>query len=92
LALPPSESVRCIDLGVGSGESVNSVVTRAAHLFGLEPHILHEASAAEYIQFVIDPRPFTLLYQFTPNISLEVGLKNLAGHLEQEDYKKHVEN
>jgi nucleoside-diphosphate-sugar epimerase len=88
LALPPSERVRCIDLGVGSGESVNSVVTRAAHIFGLEPQITHEASAAEYIQFVIDPWPFTSLYQFTPTISLEVGLKYLADHLEQEDYKR----
>jgi nucleoside-diphosphate-sugar epimerase len=88
LTLPPSERVRCVDLGVGSGESVNSVVTRAATLFGLEPQITHEASAAEYIQFVIDPRPFMSTYQFTPTISLEVGLKRLAHHLEREDYKR----
>ena len=53
LVLPLSERVRCIDLGVGSGESINSVVRRAAHLFGLEPQITHEGSATEYIQFVI---------------------------------------
>jgi UDP-glucuronate 4-epimerase len=88
LALPPTERVRCIDLGVGRGESVNSVVTRAAHIFGLEPQILHKASAAEYIQFVIDPRPFASLYQFSPKVSLEAGLKNLANHLEQEDNKR----
>lgn len=88
LALPPSRGVRCIDLGVGSGESVNSVVTRAAHFFGLEPQITHEDSAAEYIQFVIDPGPFTSLYQFTPRISLEEGLKYLADHLEREDYER----
>jgi nucleoside-diphosphate-sugar epimerase len=85
LALPPLEMVRCIDLGVGSGESVNSVVTRAAHVFGLEPQIMHEGIAAEYIQFVIDPYPFTSLYQFTPTIPLEVGLRYLADYLEQED-------
>lgn len=85
LALPPSEGVRCIDLGIGGGESVNSVVTRAAHAFGLEPRITHKASAAEYIQFVIDPCPFTSLYQFKPTTSLEVGLKYLADHLERED-------
>jgi nucleoside-diphosphate-sugar epimerase len=88
LALPPSGGVRCIDLGVGSGESINSVVTRAAHLFGLEPQITYEGSVAEYIRFVIDPRPFTLLYQFTPRISLEEGLKYLIEHLEQEDYER----
>lgn len=88
LALPPSERVRCIDLGVGSGESVNSVVTRAAHIFGLEPQIKHEGSVAEYIKFVIDPGPFTSLYQFKPTTSLEVGLRRLANHLEQEDYKR----
>jgi nucleoside-diphosphate-sugar epimerase len=88
LALPPSEGVRCIDLGVGSGESVNSVVIRAAHLFGLEPQITYEGSTAEYIQFVIDPRPFTSLYQFTPTIPLEVGLKSLLDYLKLEDDKR----
>ena len=84
LTSPPSEGVRCIDLGVGSGEIVNQVVTRAAHTFGLEPHIRHEGSPAEYIRFVIDPQPFTSIYQFTPAISLEVGLRRLAAHLEQQ--------
>ena len=88
LTLPPSEKVRCIDLGVGSAQSINSLVTRAAHVFGLEPEITHETSTAGYIQFVIDPCPFTSLYQFTPTISLEVGLKHLAHHLEQEDYSR----
>ncbi len=84
LTSPPLEEIRCIDLGVGSGESVNSVVMRAAHIFDLEPQISHEGSTAEYIRFVIDPRPFTSIYQFTPTISLEVGLRCLAAHLEQE--------
>ncbi len=88
LTLPPSRGVRCIDLGVGSGESINSVVTRAAHLFGLEPQITYEGSAAEYIRFVIDPHPFALLYQFTPRISLEEGLKYLTDQLEQEGYER----
>src|SRR6266700_7784725 len=35
LTSPPLEEIRCIDLGVGSGESVNSVVMRAAHIFDL---------------------------------------------------------
>ena len=85
LALPPAEELRCIDLGVGSGESVNQVVTRAAHTFGVEPQISHEGSPAEYIRFVIDPQPFASSYQFTPTISLEVGLRYLAAHLGRED-------
>jgi len=88
LARPASEKVRCIDLGVGKGDSVNSVVIQAAHVFGLEPQIIHEGSAPEYIQFVIDPRPFTSLYQFEPTISLVEGLKRLAAYLEQVDYKR----
>jgi len=84
LTSPPAEEIRCIDLGVGSGESVNRVVTRAAHTFGLEPEISHEGSTAEYIRFVIDPEPFASAYQFTPTISLEDGLRRLAAHLEQE--------
>lgn len=85
LALPPEEGVRCIDLGVGSRETINQLVTRAAHAFDLEPRIRHEGSTAEYIRFVIDPRPFTSAYQFTPTISLEMGLRRFAAHLEQED-------
>jgi UDP-glucose 4-epimerase len=85
LALPPSEKVRCIDLGVGSAESVNSVVGRAARTFGLEPQISHEGASAEYIRFVIDPQPFALNYHFTPEISLEDGLERLATHLKEGD-------
>ena len=85
LTIPPAERVRCIDLGVGSGESVNAVVARAAHMFGIEPRIEHEGFPAEYIQFVIDPRPFSEAYQFTPEVSLEEGLRRLAAHLRQEE-------
>ncbi len=84
LASPPTEQVHCIDLGTGSGESINQVVTRAAHTFGLEPQLSHVGSSPEYIRFMIDPQPFTSLYQFTPYISLEEGLTRLAAHLEQE--------
>lgn len=85
LAQPPTEKVRCLDLGVGSGESVNALVERAAHVFGLEAQIAHEASSAEYIQFVIDPHPFESVYQFVPTITLEDGLQRLADHFEQHD-------
>lgn len=80
---PPAEKLRCIDVGVGSGETVNQVVTRAAHAFGLEPRISHEGSSPEYIRFVIDPEPFASTYQFAPSIPLEVGFRYLAAHLEQ---------
>lgn len=83
------EGVRCIDMGVGSRESVNQVVTRAAHAFGIEPQLHHEGSTAEYIQFVIDPQPFASIYQFTPTISLEDGLHRLSAHLVQEEQKIH---
>ncbi len=85
LTLPPAERIRCIDLGVGSGETVNAVVRRAAHAFGLEPQITHESSSAEYIRFMIDPQPSASTYQFTLRISLEDGLKRLAAHLEQQE-------
>lgn len=84
LLLHPAEEIRCIDLGVGSRESVNAVVTRAAHVFGLEPDIRHEGAAAEYMRFFIDAEPFALAYQFKPVISLETGLKSLAAYLERE--------
>lgn len=84
LNFPPSEGVRCVDLGVGSGETVNQVVTRAALTFGLEPQISHEGILAEYLRVVMDPQPFVSTYQFTPTIPLEVGLKRFAAHLEQE--------
>jgi UDP-glucose 4-epimerase len=87
LTHPAPNGVHCIDLGVGSRESINQVVTRAALTFGLEPQLHHEGSTAEYIQFVINPQPFLSTYQFTPSISLEDGLQRLAAHLAQEDCK-----
>lgn len=85
LEQPPQERVRCIDLGLGSGETVLSVVSRAARTFDLEPQISHAGTPAEYIRFVIDPQPFMSLYQFTPCVSLETGLRGLAVHLEQHE-------
>lgn len=85
LTQPPSDKVYCVDLGIGSRETVNQMVTRAAHIFGLEPQLHHNDAAAEYIQFFIDPQPFASTYQFMPSIPLEVGLKHLAVHLLQEE-------
>jgi UDP-glucose 4-epimerase len=85
LLSPSIEGIHCIDLGVGSRESVNSVVTRAAYAFGLEPDIHHEGASAEYIRFFIDPEPFASAYQFKPTIPLEAGLTSLAAHLEREE-------
>ena len=89
LTSPPQEGARCVDLGLGNGESINQIVTRAAHVFGLEPQIHHEGSAAEYITFFIDPQPFASLYQFIPTITLEDGLQMLAAHLKQEEEPLH---
>lgn len=85
LSSPPDEGFRCIDLGKGSSETINSVVKQAAHTFGLEPQLSHEGTIVEYIRFVIDPKPFTLAYHFTPQISLEEGLRRLASHIEEEE-------
>lgn len=82
---PPAEEIRCVDLGVGEGETVNQLVVRAAHTFGLEPQLEHVGSSPEYIRFVIDPQPFAHMYHVTPTVSLETGLRSLAIHLEQED-------
>ena len=91
LEQPPQEQVRCIDLGLGSGETVLTLVARAAHTFGLEPQISYTGTPAEYIQFVIDPLPFMSAYRFTPGISLEIGLRRLAAHLEQQGRNAHEE-
>lgn len=82
------EAFRCIDLGVGSRETVNQIVTRIAHAFGLEPQIKHEGVTTEYIRFVIDPQPFTSAYRFTPTISLEAGIQLLASHLTQAEMRE----
>jgi nucleoside-diphosphate-sugar epimerase len=81
LTSPPAEGSRSTDLGIGSRESINQVVTRAAHTFGLEPEIEHVGTTPEYIRFVIDPQPFSLAYRFQPTVALEEGLKHLAAHL-----------
>lgn len=87
LTQPSSNRVYCVDLGIGSRETVNQMVTRAAHIFGLEPELHHNHAVAEYIQFFIDPQPFASAYQFTPLIPLEVGLKRLAAYLMHEESK-----
>ena len=84
IATPPAEGIACVDLGVGRGETINSLVTRAGRLFGLEPEITHVDDSPEYITFVCDPRPFSARYGVTPTIALEVGLSRLATHLRQE--------
>ena len=85
LTLPVTKEIRCVDLGVGSGETVNELVTRAGQIFGLTPIISHKDSTAEYIRFKINPQPFASAYQFIPDIPLEVGLRKLAAHLTQEE-------
>jgi nucleoside-diphosphate-sugar epimerase len=80
----PPQRPRTIDLGLGSRETVNQVVARAARAFGLEPEIAHEGRSPEYITFAIDPQPFAALYQTTPTVSLEAGLERLAAHLQRE--------
>jgi UDP-glucose 4-epimerase len=87
---PIPQGVHRVDLGVGSCETVNQVVIRAARTFGLEPQLHHEGSSAEYIQFMIDPRTFSSTYQVTPEIPLEVGLKQLAIHLAQKKSKAYA--
>lgn len=82
------DEFRCLDLGVGGRETVNQVVTRVAHTFGLEPEIKHEGVTTEYINFMIDPQPFSTAYHFTPTISLEDGIQRLASHLAQTESMK----
>lgn len=84
ISAPPTE-LRTVDVGVGGHETVNQVVTRAAHTFGLEPEIAHEGTSPEYIKFHIDPSTFATLYGVTPATPLEEGLRRLAEHLAGEE-------
>jgi nucleoside-diphosphate-sugar epimerase len=86
---PTPDAVCCIDLGVGGRESVKQVITRAAHVFGLEAQIHCEGATAEYIEFTIDPQSFASRYQFVPSIALELGLTRLATHLAHEGGNSH---
>jgi nucleoside-diphosphate-sugar epimerase len=80
----PADGVSTIDLGIGSRETVNQVVMRAADAFGLRPQIRHTGTSPEYITFAIDPEAFRSRYGVAPRISLEDGLRRLAAHLTQE--------
>jgi nucleoside-diphosphate-sugar epimerase len=85
LARPPDQGVRTVDLGMGNGETVNDVVTRAGHTFGLDPVITHVGGLPEYIEFVIDPARFGALYDWRARTTLEDGLRRFADHLRNED-------
>lgn len=84
LAHPPMSGIQCVDLGVGRGETINQLVTRAAHVFDLEPEIIHTSDSPEYITFTCDPGPFAEQYGVVPMIPLEEGLQRLARHLREE--------
>jgi UDP-glucose 4-epimerase len=81
----PATGVETVDLGVGAGETVNSVVQQAAHVFELEARIIHHGESPEYISFHIDPERFATRYGVRPEVTLEDGLKALARHLAEED-------
>lgn len=84
LGAPPTHS-QTLDLGVGGGITIDEIVQRAAHLFGVDPHITHVGQPPEYIRFFIDTQPFAQRYGFQPHTSLEQGLEALAAHLRGED-------
>ena len=85
-----SPGVRTIDLGLGNRETVNEVVARAAAAFGLTPDIEHVGMSPEYITFYCTLEPFQSIYNVTPTVSLEDGLRRLAEHLRQEDQRAMV--
>jgi UDP-glucose 4-epimerase len=80
----PPTGVYITDLGLGNRETVNAVVRRAAHTFGVEPVITHTGESPEYITFAIDPLPFRTRYGVVPQVPLEEGLQRLAAHLHTE--------
>jgi UDP-glucose 4-epimerase len=81
---PPASGVETVDLGVGSRETINQMVVRAAHAFGLEPRILHQGEAAEYITFYVDPERFAARYGVRPEVPLDEGLRRLEAHLRRD--------
>jgi UDP-glucose 4-epimerase len=81
---PPASGVETVDLGVGGRETVSQVVLRAARAFDLEPRILHQGEAAEYITFYVDPERFGARYGVRPEVPLEEGLRRLEAHLRRE--------
>jgi nucleoside-diphosphate-sugar epimerase len=85
LARPPEYGARTVDLGMGNGDTVNDLVRRAGHVFGLEPVITHNGGLPEYIEFTIDPGRFGALYDWRPRTTLEDGLRRFAEHLRNED-------
>lgn len=90
LTAPALPGVQCVDLGMGSQESVREVVVRAAHTFGLEPELQYQGATAEYIQFQIDPQTFASTYHVAPMVTLETGLQRLAAHLAHEESSSYV--
>jgi nucleoside-diphosphate-sugar epimerase len=81
---PHGEPYEIYDFGRSNRETINDVVMRAGHTFGLEPIVEHTGTTAEYIDFYIDPEPFRERFGFTPTVTLEDGLHRLAEHLTHE--------
>src|SRR5262249_38795685 len=81
---PPEQDLYTTDLGLGTRETVNDVVRRAAHTFGLKPEITHTSDVPEYITFSINPQPFQERYGVEPRVPLEEGLRRLEAYLRAE--------
>ena len=70
-----------IDLCSGNRTKINTLVSRAAKIFGRKVKILHQGQVPEYIEFYASPNKFEKLFGFRAKISLEEGLMKLERHL-----------
>jgi nucleoside-diphosphate-sugar epimerase len=86
LILDKAETSKTFDLYSGSGITVSTLVKRAAQTFGLNAEIDYIGKVPEYIEFKPTDRTMEIDFNFSPEITLEDGLRRFYSWMQvQED-------
>lgn len=73
-----------IDFCSGNPLDINELVLRAAKVFDItDPVVISNGIAEEYINFSVSNAAMKNLFGFEPTVSLDVGLKKLAGWIDE---------
>lgn len=83
-----------VDFCKGDHPTINALVKDAAKIFDVNVKIKHEGIVPEYNKFYASPKEFKEVFNFSPKIPLDEGLKKLKEHLEKSEVRnpKHETN
>jgi nucleoside-diphosphate-sugar epimerase len=73
---------KIVDFCMGSPLTINELIHQVANIFGKKDMVLtHKGEAAEYTTFYASPREMEALFGFSPETSLNDGMKKFRDYL-----------